>query len=93
MSFEQALIAATGAMTTALLYVCRLLWSDMLECKRDRAEMHKTLMSQNGELGEVKGMIMAFRSCPNQNCPFPSPERHPLTQVIRPGEADKRAQG
>ena len=71
-------------MTTALLFVCKLLWVEMLECKRDRDWLHKEQTSQNKELGEVKGMLMAFRSCPHANCPFPSPERHPLTQVIKP---------
>jgi hypothetical protein len=70
MSLEQALIAAIGSVTTALVWVAKLLWGKSEQCERDRNEMRKEINKMKGDHGLAVGTLKAYEKCPAESCPF-----------------------
>lgn len=70
MTLEQALIAAIGSVTTALVWVAKLLWAKSEQCERDRHELRKEINRMKGDHGIAVGTLKAYEKCPAQPCPF-----------------------
>jgi hypothetical protein len=70
MTLESALLAALSAVTTALLYVCRLLWSEVKDCKTDRIALREEIEAVKEEMGVLKGAKQIYERCPMPACPF-----------------------
>lgn len=70
MTLEQALIAAIGSVTTALVWVAKLLWGKSEQCERDRHELRKEINRMKGDHGIAVGTLKAYEKCPAEACPF-----------------------
>ena len=70
MTPEQLLLSAITGVTSALVYVCRLLWNRSEQCEKDRTELRDEIEILKGEHGESTGELKSFRRCPSQVCPF-----------------------
>lgn len=70
MTLEQALIAAIGSVTTALVWVAKLLWQKSEQCERDRYELRKEINKMKGDHGLAVGTLKAYEKCPSDLCPF-----------------------
>lgn len=70
MTLEQALIAAIGSVTTALVWVAKLLWGKSEQCEKDRHELRKEINRMKGDHGIAVGTLKAYEKCPAQSCPF-----------------------
>ena len=63
MTLEQALIAAIGSVTTALVWVAKLLWGKSEQCERDRNELRKEINKMKGDHGLAVGTLKAYEKC------------------------------
>lgn len=70
MTMEQALLSAIGSVTTALVFVCRLLWQKSEQCEQDRIDLRKKVEQLEGQYGAAKGELVAYQKCPQHSCPF-----------------------
>lgn len=77
MTLEQALIAgitavvgALGSVVGALCYVCKLMWTEAKECKKDRISLRLRIERMGLQLGTARGTLRAYQSCTNGDCPF-----------------------
>jgi hypothetical protein len=72
MTLESALFAALSAVTGALIYVCKLLWEEVKDCKTDRVALRDEIEKVREQVGELRGEQKAYHSCPSTSCPFKS---------------------
>jgi hypothetical protein len=70
MTLESALLAALSAVTGALIFIARLLWSEVMDCKTDRLQLREEIETVKEEVGELRGTQKAYRACPAPSCPF-----------------------
>lgn len=70
MTIEQLLLSALSAVTSALVYVARLLWIKSEQCEADRVALRREIEALKGEHGEAVGTLKAFEKCPQHACPF-----------------------
>jgi hypothetical protein len=74
MTLESALFAALSAVTGALIYVCKLLWEEVKDCKTDRLALREEIEEVKEEMGVLKGTQKAYDLCPMSACPFRAPK-------------------
>jgi hypothetical protein len=70
MTFEAALITAIGAVTGALVFVCKLLWARSERCETDRIALRLRVESLEGLHGQARGELLGYKRCPLEDCPF-----------------------
>lgn len=92
MTFEQGCIAAIGALSTALAFVCQHLWAMVRKvevrceaCEKDREELHVEIGQLKSQLGEARGQLGSHAHCPVPTCPFrPVPPPPALAVPVNP---------
>ena len=70
MTLEAALFSALSAVTAALVFISKLLWSEVKDCKTDRLQLREEIETVKEEVGELRGTQKAYRACPAPACPF-----------------------
>lgn len=70
MEVEQYLLTAIGAITSALVYVTKLLWDRSVQCEKDRVELREEIETLKEAKGLADGTLKAFERCPAPACPF-----------------------
>lgn len=70
MNFEQALQLALTGVVSALVFVCKLLWSRSEKCESDRYELREEIELLREQTGHSKGRLEGFERCPEKACPF-----------------------
>ena len=70
MSFEQGLITALSFVTSALGFVCRLLWQRSEACEKWRTEKEPVINEMSAKLGALNGAVAFFKNCKTPNCMF-----------------------
>lgn len=73
MDLQNALILAIGSVTTALVFVCKLLWSRSQIAEADNSTMRIQLNKLEGSLGRAEGRLLAYENCSSNACPFRRP--------------------
>ena len=81
MTLEQALIAALTAVVSALCFVCKILWSEMKDCKADRSWLRRRVEVLEGEGGIAKGKVEIYERCHQRECPFRGLDSAPQAQL------------
>lgn len=76
MTPEQLLLSALTAVTSALLYVVKELWSKAKECESDRKELRQLVEDVKTVNGELRGYLQAVGACSTTGCTFARPARH-----------------
>jgi len=84
MTLEQALLAALGAVVSALVWVAKILWKRSEACETDRRELRKDIEKFIGENGEAKGALSLYKRCRQEECPF-KPEGEHVSRYGPPG--------
>ena len=62
------LLYAVTAVTGALVFVCKILWGDKQDCKKDRAELRQEIESVKTTNGTLGGFTYAVGACDKQGC-------------------------
>src|SRR5262249_30751199 len=76
MTVEQALLTGISAVTSALLFVVRILWHRSEECESDRRDLLQEIEDVKTHNGELRGYLEAVGSCDKKDCSFTRiPER------------------
>ena len=70
MTFEQGLISALSIVTSALVYVCRLLWQRSQACEEWRSQKEPLINDMCEKLGAMNSALNIFRSCKTPECMF-----------------------
>lgn len=70
MTLENALLAAIGSVTSALVIVVKVLWQRSEQCEKDRAELRIKIEEVKESAGKNQGLLLAYEMCPIHNCPF-----------------------
>lgn len=70
MTLEAALFSALSAVTGALIFIAKLLWAEVKDCKTDRLQLREEIETVKEEVGELRGTQKAYQACPAQACPF-----------------------
>lgn len=73
--FITILQAAVVAVTGALCFVCRLLWTKSEKCESDRYELRNEIEELKEAHGHAKGELISFNRCPDRDCPFKEPKQ------------------
>jgi hypothetical protein len=78
MSVEQLLLTAISGLTSALLFVVRILWKRSEQCETDRVSLRQEIEDVKTVNGEYRGFNEAVRRCPVKDCSFADarPVRH-----------------
>ena len=63
------LLAALSAVTSALVFIARILWKRSELCEQDRRELYKDIINIRQELGKTQGSLAAIQSCHVDECP------------------------
>jgi hypothetical protein len=83
MDVEQYLLTAISAVTGALVFVVKILWSDMRECRRDRSALWQRLEDMKTHNGELRGFLEAVGLCRQTDCQFARPARHTSSKPFK----------
>jgi hypothetical protein len=70
MTLETAAIAAVGAVTTALCFLFRLLWSRSQECEKWRKAKEPLIEQMAQQLGIHCGITRMVNACHVKGCPY-----------------------
>jgi hypothetical protein len=70
LEIQNLLLAGIGGVTTALVFVCKLLWSRSEECEKDRRELRTEIESVKSTAGVATGTLAMYQRCPTPGCPF-----------------------
>lgn len=70
MSIEALLLSALSAVTSALVFVVKLLWDRSVQCEKDRVELRDEIEALKEAKGLSDGTLKAFERCPAPTCPF-----------------------
>ena len=70
MTIQNVLLGGISAVTTALVWVAKILWEQSKECARDRAELHKKVAELESARGEAVGQLHAIGKCAQTDCPL-----------------------
>lgn len=77
MSMQSVLLAGISAVTVALCFVCRLLWSQVEDCKTDRKTLHaenkdqaKSIAKLEAEVGALQTYKEIISNCQTTGCIF-----------------------
>lgn len=75
---EQLLLAGITAVTSALIFVVKVLWSRSEQCETDRISLRQEIEDVKTANGVLKGFREAVDRCPMQGCSFADgrPSRH-----------------
>lgn len=73
MTLENALLTALTAVTSALVYVARLMWVKQERCEADRYELREEIEEMKALHGEATGTLNAVKRCPVPGCMFRDP--------------------
>lgn len=73
MNLENALLTALTAVTSGLVYVCRLMWVKQEQCEQDRYELREEIEEMKSLHGVATGTLNAVRRCPVPGCMFRDP--------------------
>ena len=73
MNLENALLTALTAVTSGLVYVCRLMWVKQEQCEKDRYELREEIEEMKSLHGVATGTLNAVRRCPVPGCMFRDP--------------------
>lgn len=76
MDVEQILLAGITTVTGALVFVCKLLWTEVQDCKRDRLDLRQEVENVKTHNGELRGYLEALGACDVKDCKFAHPARH-----------------
>lgn len=94
MTVEQMLLAAVSALTSALLFVVKILWKRSEQCETDRRELRQAVEDVKTENGRLSGFLEAVGLCDKKDCRFARPARHtslrsawPSAEVEPPAKA------
>lgn len=81
MTLEQALLTAIASVTTALVFVCKILWKRSDQCEADRRELRDEIEKLGVAHGVATGTLAVMQRCPMQTCPFRGPQPPPVAPV------------
>lgn len=70
MTPEQLLLSALSGVTTALIYVCTLLWTRSKQCEIELASLRQDYEKLAAEHGMATGALNLYRRCRAPACPF-----------------------
>lgn len=87
-TLETALLTALSGVVSALIFVCKLLWTRSEQCESDRRQMREQLEEVKEKLGRAMGRLEAFSICPAEPCPF---QRADASHFSDPTEQQSRA--
>ncbi|WP_050025214.1 hypothetical protein [Verrucomicrobium sp. BvORR034] len=85
MNLENALLTALTAVTSGLVYVCRLMWVKQEQCEKDRYELREEIEEMKSLHGVATGTLNAVRRCPVPGCMFRDPPGSLPGLVYTPG--------
>ena len=63
------LLAALSAVTSALVFIARILWKRSELCEQDRRQLYMDIISIRHELGKAQGVLSSIQSCNIAECP------------------------
>jgi len=69
MTPENMLLTALSAVTSALVFVARILWRRSETCEQDRRALYDAMLQIKQELGKTQGALNAIQSCHIADCP------------------------
>lgn len=69
MTPENMLLTALSAVTSALVFVARILWRRSETCEQDRRALYESMLQIKQELGKTQGALSAIQSCHVADCP------------------------
>jgi hypothetical protein len=81
MTTEQLLITGIGAVTSALMYVCKILWDDKKECKADRIALRQEIEDVKTKSGVLGGFTSAVGVCDKEGCKLAKVAREITVQL------------
>ena len=79
MTVEQILLTGISAVTSALLFVVKILWHRSEQCESDRRDLRQEIEDVKTHNGELRGYLEAVGACDKKDCTFarrPLPSRH-----------------
>lgn len=79
MTLEQGSISALIAVTSALVYVCRVLFNQLSTLQLRCSKQDEVINKLSYDIGIAKGLIMAYSKCSSKDCPFTK-----QTQKLKP---------
>jgi hypothetical protein len=79
MTLEQGALAALATVTSALVYVCRVLFNQLAVMQVRCSKQDDVINKLSYDIGIAKGMIIAYSKCAIKDCPFTK-----QTQKLKP---------
>jgi hypothetical protein len=70
MNVEQILLTGISAVTSALLFVVKILWRRSEDCEVDRRDLRQEIEDVKTHNGELRGYLEAVGACNKQDCVF-----------------------
>jgi hypothetical protein len=68
MTVEQVLLSGIGAVTAALVFVCKILWNRSEGCEADRRALRQEIEDVKTNNGQLSGFTQAVGACDKQGC-------------------------
>jgi hypothetical protein len=85
MNVEQILLTGISAVTSALLFVVRILWRRSEECESDRRDLRQEIEDVKTHNGELRGYLDAVGACDKKDCVFARRPK-PAARLIKPDQ-------
>jgi hypothetical protein len=70
MNVEQILLTGISAVTSALLFVVKILWRRSEDCEVDRRDLRQEIEDVKTHNGELRGYLEAVGACNKKDCVF-----------------------